>query len=101
MFQFAHCPLLPLCVQGRVSRHHSGGVAPFGISRLIARMQLPLNVSPVSASFIGLMRHGIHLVVSLACLPALHERAARVALLFALASVSLNSLALGTIEVSI
>ena len=31
-------------------------------------MQLPLNVSPVSASFIGLQRLGIHLVLSLACL---------------------------------
>ncbi len=30
-------------------------------------MQLPLNVSPVSASFIGLMRLGILLVLSLAC----------------------------------
>ena len=30
-------------------------------------MQLPLNVSPVSASFIGLQRLGIHLVLSLAC----------------------------------
>ena len=67
MFQFAYCPLPPLCVQEGVSRHHSGGVAPFGISRLLACMQLPLNVSPVSASFIGLMRLGIHLVLSLAC----------------------------------
>src|SRR6202022_2471730 len=41
MFQFTHCPPLPLCVQGRVSRHHSGWVAPFGISGLIACMQLP------------------------------------------------------------
>jgi hypothetical protein len=67
MFQFAYTPLPPLCVQGGVSRHHSGGVAPFGFSRLIACMQLPLNVSPVSASFFGLMRLGIHLVLSLAC----------------------------------
>ncbi|HEU5381715.1 MAG TPA: hypothetical protein VFV38_40360, partial [Ktedonobacteraceae bacterium] len=27
----------------------------------------PLNVSPVSASFIGLMHQGIHLALSLAC----------------------------------
>ncbi len=46
-----------------VSRHHSGGVAPFGISGLLACMQLPLNVSPVSASFIGLQRQGIHPVL--------------------------------------
>ena len=31
-------------------------------------MQLPLNVSPVSASFFGLQRLGIHLVLFLACL---------------------------------
>ncbi len=55
MFQFTHC--LPPClyIQHGVSRHHSGRVAaPFGYSGLIARMQLPLNVSPVSASFISL-----------------------------------------------
>ena len=67
MFQFAHCPPTCLCIQQAVSRHHSGRVAPFGFSGLIARMQLPLNVSPVSASFIGLQRLGIHLVLSLAC----------------------------------
>src|SRR5437016_4060156 len=67
MFQFAHGPLPGLCVQPAVSRHHSGGVAPFGYSGLLARMQLPLNVSPVSASFIGLQRRGIHLVLSCAC----------------------------------
>ena len=71
MFQFAHCPPACLCIQQLVSRHHSGRVAPFGLSGLIARMQLPLNVSPVSASFIGLQRLGIHLVLSLACAPLL------------------------------
>ncbi len=30
-------------------------------------MQLPLNVSPVSASFFGLMRQGIHPVLCVAC----------------------------------
>jgi hypothetical protein len=30
-------------------------------------MQLPLNVSPVSASFFGFKRQGIHLVLCLAC----------------------------------
>ena len=67
MFQFAHGPLAGLCVQPAVSRHHSGGVAPFGISGLLACMQLPLNVSPVSASFIGLQRQGIHPVLCRAC----------------------------------
>ncbi len=68
MFQFAHGPPPCLCVQQGVSRHDSGWVAPFGSSGLLARMQLPLNVSPVSASFIGLQRRGIHLVLSAACL---------------------------------
>ena len=69
MFQFAHLPPSCLCVQQAVSRHHSGGVAPFGISGFIACMQLPLNVSPVSASFFGLERLGIHRVLMLTCLP--------------------------------
>jgi hypothetical protein len=30
-------------------------------------MQLPLNVSPVSASFIGIQHLGIHLVLCVAC----------------------------------
>jgi hypothetical protein len=68
MFQFPCLPRASLWIQEAVSRHHSGGVAPFGISRLIACMQLPLNVSPVSASFIGLMRPGILLVLFCACL---------------------------------
>ena len=67
MFQFARGPPLGLCIQPRVSRHDSGWVAPFGSSGLSARMQLPLNVSPVSASFFGLQRRGILLVLSRAC----------------------------------
>ena len=67
MFQFAHCPPTCLCVRQAVSRHHSGGVAPFGLSGLMACMQLPRNVSPVSASFIGLQRQGIHPVLCRAC----------------------------------
>src|SRR5579871_6817521 len=47
--------------------HHTRRVAPFGFARLLARMQLPLHVSPVSASFFGLQRLGILLVLSLAC----------------------------------
>ena len=67
MFQFTRCPPRGLCVQPRVSRHHSGWVAPFGFSRFFACMQLPLNVSPVSASFFGFKRQGIHLVLFFAC----------------------------------
>ena len=69
MFQFAHGPPSCLYIQQAVSRHHSGRVAPFGVSGLTARMQLPLNVSPVSASFVGLQRLGIHRVLCLACAP--------------------------------
>jgi hypothetical protein len=50
-----------------VSRHHSGGVAPFGLSGINACMQLPRNVSPVSASFFGPKRQGIHPVLCVAC----------------------------------
>jgi hypothetical protein len=70
MFQFAYDPPPCLSLQHGVSRHDSGGVAPLGISGLNACMQLPLNVSPVSASFIGLQRLGIHRVLSRACLLA-------------------------------
>ncbi len=68
MFQFTRGPPPCLCVQQGVSRHHSGWVAPFGYSRLIACLQLPLNVSPVSASFFGFQRPGIHHVLCVACL---------------------------------
>ncbi len=68
MFQFTRCPPTCLCVQQAVSRHHSGWVAPFGYSRLIACLQLPLNVSPVSASFFGFQRPGIPHVLCVACL---------------------------------
>jgi hypothetical protein len=74
MFQFTRCPPDRLCIDLPVSRHHSGGVAPFGISGLLACMQLPLNVSPVSASFFGLERLGILLVLSVACSLLLHSR---------------------------
>ena len=67
MFQFTRCPPPCLCVQQGVSRHDSGRVAPFGYLRISACMQLPSNVSPVSASFIGLKRQGIHRVLCVAC----------------------------------
>src|SRR5690242_6500288 len=67
MFQVPRCPPACLWIQQGVSRHHSGWVAPFGYSGFLAWMQLPLNVSPVSASFIGFKRRGIHLVLCVAC----------------------------------
>jgi hypothetical protein len=95
MFQFAHCPPRCLYIQQPVSRHHSGRVAPFGFSGLIARMQLPLNVSPVSASFIGLQRRGILrvLVKLVRCGAALRFGIVRAS------SAVLFFLALGKIEV--
>jgi hypothetical protein len=36
-----------------------GRVAPFGLGRLIARLQLPVHVSPLSASFFGRWPLGI------------------------------------------
>jgi hypothetical protein len=63
MFQFARGPPPRLSIHLGVSSHHARRVAPFGLSGLSARMQLPLNVSPVSASFFGLQRLGIHRVL--------------------------------------
>ena len=74
MFQFTHCPPACLCVQQAVSSDQAGGVAPFGYSGLNACMQLPLNVSPVSASFFGLPRLGIHLVRFSTCVGASSSR---------------------------
>src|SRR5579883_2188586 len=67
MFQFTRFPPPCLCVQQGVSRHDSGWVAPFGSVRIFACVQLPLRVSPVSASFIGIERQGIHPVRCVAC----------------------------------
>jgi uncharacterized membrane protein len=67
MFQFTHIPPRWLWVHHRVSRHDSGRVASFGMIGLRAWMQLPLSVSSVSTSFIGLSRLGIHLVLGVAC----------------------------------
>ena len=99
MFQFTHGLLPGLCVQPGVSRHDSGGVAPFGYSGLIACMQLPLNVSPVSASFIGLMRLGILLVLLLACDPRIKPEDQTSKKSSPLLFTSFFSYALGKIEV--
>jgi hypothetical protein len=53
MFQFPRCPPAGLYIQPGVTRHEPRWVAPFGIGRLIARLQLPAHVSPLSASFLG------------------------------------------------
>jgi hypothetical protein len=82
MFQFPGCPPRGLSIQPPVSRHHPGRVAPFGLSGLLACMQLPLNVSPVSASFFGLQRLGILRVLSGACSSAPLLRSALYSLFF-------------------
>jgi hypothetical protein len=67
MFQFTHCAPTCLWIEQVVTRHDSGRVASLGILGLIACMQLPPNVSPVSASFFALTHPGIHLVLFVAC----------------------------------
>jgi hypothetical protein len=90
-----HC----LCVQQAVSRHHSGGVASFGFLGFIACMQLPPNVSPVSASFFGHVRQGIHLVLCVACDGSSFSTSLSVCLRFSSASNScLRSTSLSKIE---
>ena len=67
MFQFPTCPPSP-------PMYSAGGLqtslwrgCPIRNLGFIACMQLPPNVSPVSASFFGLERQGIHLVLCVAC----------------------------------
>jgi hypothetical protein len=67
MFQFTHGLPPGLWIAPGVSSHHAGGVAPFGVSGFFACVQLPLNVSPVAASFVSFQRQGIHLVLCVAC----------------------------------
>src|SRR5262245_28837797 len=60
MFQFPRCPPDGLCIQPPVPALPRGRVAPFGFGRLIARLQLPVHVSPRAASFLGPWPLGIH-----------------------------------------
>jgi hypothetical protein len=60
MFQFPRCPSARLCIQRPIRRLAPPWVAPFGFDRLIACMQLPGHVSPLSASFFGSRPLGIH-----------------------------------------
>jgi hypothetical protein len=59
MFQFPRCPACGLCIQPPLSRLAARRVAPFGFGWLIARLQLPTHVSPLSASFFGTWPLGI------------------------------------------
>jgi hypothetical protein len=60
MFQFPRFPTSGLCIQPAADPGLAPGrVAPFGSGRLIARLQLPAHVSPLSASFFGAWPLGI------------------------------------------
>ena len=60
MFQFPRCPPDSLYIQLPVRTLPRSRVAPFGFGRLIARLQLPVHVSPRAASFFGPWPLGIH-----------------------------------------
>ncbi len=70
MFQFPRCPSRGLCIQPPMTRLAARRVAPFGFGWLIARLQLPTHVSPLSASFFGTwpQRHPPSTLLRLACL---------------------------------
>src|SRR5262249_19905462 len=53
MFQFPRCPWSCLCIQHAMRPLARSRVAPFGFAWLIARLQLPRHVSPLSAPFLG------------------------------------------------
>ena len=69
MFQFPRCPSLRLYIQRRIRALAHAWVAPFGFAWIIARLQLPRHVSPVSASFFGPWprRHPPYTLPRLAC----------------------------------
>ncbi len=79
MFQFPRCPPDRLYIQRPVTGLPACRVAPFGSGRLIARLQLPVHVSPLSASFFGStpLRHPPNTLSSLAlyCVLSIHIRA--------------------------
>ena len=60
MFQFPRCPPRDLWIQSPVLTLARQRVAPFGFGWLSACMQLPIHVSPFSASFVGHEPLGIH-----------------------------------------
>jgi hypothetical protein len=59
MFQFPRFPTSRLWIQRARTGVAASRVAPFGSGRLIARLQLPAHVSPLSASFFGAWPPGI------------------------------------------
>ena len=71
MFQFPTCPSRGLCIQPPMQALARLRVAPFGSDRLIARLQLPGHVSPLSAPFVGTqpLRHPPCTLPRLATIP--------------------------------
>ncbi len=53
MFQFPRFPSVRLCIQRRSRPHHGRGLPHSEFDWLIARLQLPSHVSPLSAPFFG------------------------------------------------
>ena len=60
MFHFPAFPPRHLCIQCRVTRHHSCRVSPFGHPRINARLAAPRGLSQPPTSFIGSQCQGIH-----------------------------------------
>ena len=60
MFHFPAFPPHTLCIQMRVTRHHSCRVSPFGHPRINARLAAPRGLSQPPTSFIGSQCQGIH-----------------------------------------
>ena len=60
MFQFPRFPSRAYAFSSAIRPLARTGVAPFGFDWLIARLQLPSHVSPLSAPFFGLWPLGIH-----------------------------------------
>jgi hypothetical protein len=60
MFQFPRFPSPPYLLQMEMPPYDRWRVAPFGFGWLVARLQLPIHVSPLSAPFFGSWPLGIH-----------------------------------------
>ena len=60
MFQFPRLPQSILYIQTGVNRHNSVRVSPFGHLRIKTYLAVPRSLSQLIASFIGILRQGIH-----------------------------------------
>ena len=62
MFQFRRCPLPALCIQARVTALYMLPGFPIRIPTDQSLLAAPRGVSPLAASFVGILPQGIHLV---------------------------------------